>query len=98
MAKACGVEVGDYQGFPIRSIVDAPREKAVEMILNRGDMLEQSGQTSVRISMLQDVLKGRKTEIEETAGYVVQRAREHSVAIPNVEFGYRVVRGIEAYL
>lgn len=98
VAKACGVEVGDYQGFPIRSIVEAPFEKAVEMILSRGASLEQSGQTSVRISMLQDVLKGRKTEVEETAGYVVQRAREHGVAIPNVEFGYRVVRGIEAYL
>lgn len=98
VAWACGVEVGDYQGFPIRSIVDAPFEGAVEMILKRGEMLEQSGQTAVRISMLQDVLKGRKTEVEETAGYVVQQAREHGVAIPNVEFGYRLVRGIEAYL
>ncbi len=98
VAKACGVEVGDYQGFPIRSIVDASFEDAVEMILKRGATLEQSGQTSVRISMLQDVLKGRKTEVEETAGYVVKRAREHGIAIPNVEFGYRVVRGVEAYL
>ena len=98
VANACGVEVGDYQGFPIRSIVDAPFEKAVEMILNRGASLEQSGQTSLRIFLLQDVLKGRKTEVEETAGYVVQRAREYGVAIPNVEFGYHVVRGIEAYL
>ena len=38
------------------------------------------------------------TEIEETAGYVVQRAREYGVSIPNVEFGYRVVRGVESYL
>lgn len=98
VAWACGVEVGDYQGFPIRSIVDASLEEAAESILKRGEMLEQSGQTAVRISMLQDVLKGRKTEVEETAGYVVQQARERGVEIPNVEFGYRVVRGIEAYL
>jgi 2-dehydropantoate 2-reductase len=98
VAAACGVQVGDFQGFPIRSIVDAPYEDAVEMILKRGAMLEQSGQTSVRISMLQDVLKGRKTEVEETAGYVVLRAREHGIAVPNVEFGYRVVCGIEAHL
>ena len=68
------------------------------MILERGAMLEGSGQTSVRISMLQDLLKGRKTEVEETAGYVVQMAREKGVAVPNVDFGYRVVRGVEQYL
>ncbi len=98
VAKAVGVAVDDYQGFPVRSLAEASREEAVEMILARGVSLERSGQTSVRISMLQDILRGRKTEIEETAGYVVQRAREHGVAVPNVEFGYRVVRGIEAYL
>lgn len=97
VAEAAGVRVEDYQGFPIRSLVDASYEQGVEMILARGANLERLGQTSVRISMLQDLLKGRKTEIEETAGYVVQKAREHDVAIPNVEFGYRVVRGVEAY-
>ncbi len=98
VAAAWGVRVEDYQGFPIRSLVDATYEQAVEMILTRGANLERSGQTSVRISMLQDLLKGRKTEIEETAGYVVQRAREKDIAVPNVEFGYRVVRGVEGYL
>ncbi len=98
VAAACGVRVEDYQGFPIRSIVDASREEAVETILTRGANLERSGQTSVRISMLQDILKGRKTEIEETAGYVVRRAREQGIAVPDVEFGYRLVRGVEAYL
>ena len=98
VAKASGVEIGDYQGFTIRSLAEAPYEQAVEMILARGATLERSGQTSVRISMLQDILKGRKTEVEETAGYVVQKAGEHGVAVPNVEFGYRVVRGLEEYV
>ncbi len=98
VAAADGIQVGDYAGFPIKSLVDAPFEEAVGMILRRGDALEESGQTSVRISMLQDVLKGRRTELEETAGYVVQRARERGIAVPNVEFGYRLVRGIEANL
>lgn len=98
VAKACGVEVGDYQGFAIRSLAEASFDRAVEMILERGGTLERSGQTSVRISMLQDLLKGRKTEVEETAGYVVQMAREQGVSVPNVEFGYRVVRGVELYL
>lgn len=97
VARACGVAVADYQGFAIRSLAEAPSKKAVEMIVERGANLERSGQTSVRISMLQDILKGRRTEIEETAGYVVQKAREHGVPVPNVEFGYHVVRGVESY-
>lgn len=98
VAGACGVAVGDYEGFAVRTLAEAPREQAVEMMLQRGANLERSGQTGVRISMLQDILRDRKTEVEETAGYVVQKAREHGVDVPNVEFGYRVVRGVESYL
>lgn len=98
VAKACGVDVGDYEGFPIKSLVAMPFEKAVESILARGEMLERSGQTNARISMLQDILKGRKTEVEETAGYVVRRAGEVGISVPNVAYGYRLVRGIEAWL
>jgi 2-dehydropantoate 2-reductase len=98
VARASGVEIGDYEGFTIRTLAEAPYEQAVEMIMQRGANLERSGQTSVRISMLQDILRGRKTEVEETAGHVVQKAREAGIAVPNVEFGYRVVRGVESYL
>jgi 2-dehydropantoate 2-reductase len=98
VARASGVEIGDYEGFTVRTLAEAPYEQAVEMILQRGANLERSGQTSVRISMLQDVLRGRKTEVEETAGYVVQKARDHGIPVPNVEFGYKVVRGVESYL
>ena len=98
VARASGVEVRDYEGFTVRTLAEAPFQEAVEMILQRGANLEKSGQTSVRISMLQDILKGRKTEIEETAGYVVRKAKEHGISVPNVDFGYRVVRGVESYL
>jgi len=98
VARAEDVEVGDYQGFAIKALADAPFDRAVDMIVERGATMERLGQTSVRISMLQDILKGRKTEVEETAGYVVRKAREHGVLVPNVEFGYRVVLGVEAYL
>lgn len=98
VARAEGVEVNDYPGFTIRTLSQASFQEGVEMILARGANLEKMGQTSVRISMLQDLLKGRKTEVEETAGYVARKAREHGIAAPNVEFGYRLVRGVEGYL
>ncbi len=98
VAVACGATLADYPGFNVKTLVDAPFEQAVQIIIRRGEMLEQRGMTSVRISTLQDVLAGKKTEIEEIAGYIVQQASEKNVAVPAVEFGYRAIRGIDAWL
>jgi len=60
--------------------------------------MEAQGLTEMRISLLQDLLRGRPTEVEETLGYVVQRATELDVAIPLTRFAYGVIRGVESYL
>ncbi|MCS3399731.1 2-dehydropantoate 2-reductase [Burkholderia thailandensis] len=49
-----------------------------------------------RPSMLQDVLAGRRTEIESINGAVVAAARELGVATPHVETLLRLVRLIDA--
>jgi len=97
VARAAGVAIDDYEGFRVRTLAESPFEDAVRIMVQRGENMERGGQTSTRISMLQDVLRGRKTEIEETAGYVVRKAREYGVPVPYVEFGYRVVRAVESY-
>lgn len=96
VASACGATAGDYPGFNIKSLVDLPRELAVASILERGRDLERRGMTSMRISMLQDVERGRRTEIEATAGEVVRRAQAAQIPVPCTAFGYAVVKGIEA--
>lgn len=98
VAAACGAKVGDYPGFNIQTLVESPRPEAVASILDRGRDLEQRGMTSMRISMLQDVERGRRTEVEETAGEVVRRAQTAGVPVPCTSFGYSVVKGIEATL
>jgi ketopantoate reductase len=50
----------------------------------------------MRISLLQDLLRERPTEVEETLGYVVQAADSLGVPVPLVRFAYGVVRGVEA--
>jgi 2-dehydropantoate 2-reductase len=42
-------------------------------------------------SMLQDVLRGRKTEIEAINGYIVRRAGEHGIEVPVNEALYGMV-------
>jgi len=45
--------------------------------------------------MAQDVIKGRRTEIEEMNGYVVARGRECGVPTPVSEAAVETVRRIE---
>jgi len=98
VAAACGVQIGDYPGFNVKTIATEPFAKAVQLIMERGDSLERRGMTNIRISMLQDILAGRKTEIEDIAGVLVAKAHEKGVAVPTIEAAYRAIRGIEAYL
>ena len=49
-----------------------------------------------RSSMAQDVIKGRKSEIEQMNGYIVEKGRERNVATPVNEAVVRVMKEIEA--
>jgi ketopantoate reductase len=51
----------------------------------------------MRISLLQDVLRGRSTEVEATRGCVVRQAAERRNPAPLTRFAYGVIRGVEAY-
>jgi 2-dehydropantoate 2-reductase len=46
-------------------------------------------------SMLQDVLKGRRTEIDSINGYVIGLAKEHGIQVPVNESLYALVRSME---
>ena len=98
VARAEGVEIADFQGFNPRTLTTLPRAEAVAALVARGEALEATAMTAMRISLLQDVLRGRPTEVEETLGYVVRRGEAQGVAVPLTRFAYGVIRGVEAYL
>ena|SRR5215211_4748890 len=98
VACADGVQIGDYQGFNPYTLVTLPRAEAIAALIARGGAMEAQGLTEMRISMLQDLLRGRPTEVEETLGYVVRRAGDSGVDVPHTRFAYRVIRGVESYL
>jgi ketopantoate reductase len=98
VACADGVQIGDYQGFNPYTLVTLPRAEAIAALIARGGAMEAQGLTEMRISMLQDLLRGRPTEVEETLGYVVRRAGDTGVDVPHTRFAYRVIRGVESYL
>lgn len=51
---------------------------------------------SQRPSMAQDINKGRKTEIDQLNGFIVERAKKHGIATPVNEAIIAVIKRIEA--
>ncbi|HLZ29486.1 MAG TPA: 2-dehydropantoate 2-reductase [Chloroflexota bacterium] len=81
VGRAAGYEVEPIFGVEAQRFVDAAEGRGAEML--ESDMA--AGARSLaggRPSLLQDVLRGRRTEIEELNGFVVARGRELGVPTP----------------
>jgi 2-dehydropantoate 2-reductase len=98
VAKARGVALSQHPAWSLFNIEvwrDAPFQQAVHMIVEVGTRVGASGRTHIIPSMLQDVLAGKQTEIEETVGYVMNEGQRLGVPVPYTEFAYRTVKAIE---
>ena len=72
-------------------------DEAVKTVMEIGAGMQASGFKG-RTSMHEDVVRGRKTEVEETIGPFVHKARELGIAVPTVEAVYRIVKVLDHYL
>ena len=52
--------------------------------------------TQVKISTLQDLERGKRTEAAHVIGHVVDLAEANGVPVPKLALLYRVIRGVEA--
>lgn len=98
VAKARGVSLSKHPAWSLFNIEvwrDAPFQEAVAMINTVGAHVTASGRTHIVPSMLQDVLAGKQTEIEETVGYVMKEGQRLGIPVPYTEFAYRTVKAIE---
>jgi len=66
----------------------------VALLKQAGAALEASGATNHRGSALQDLLRGRQLEVEETYGYAVAKGAELGVAMPRLDTCYRLLAAI----
>ena len=66
-----------------------PEKEALELVLSVAE--KTAANTS---SMLQDVLRGSRTEIDSINGYIFRRAGEHGIAAPVNEALYGMVKSI----
>jgi ketopantoate reductase len=95
IAPHLGVELDDYPGVAVKTVCVLPFDTAVESVKARGRAMRDKGMTGVRISMLQDLERGKRTEAEQVIGHVIRLAAQHKVAVPKLDLLYRIIRGIE---
>jgi 2-dehydropantoate 2-reductase len=93
VGRASGFDVEPIYGIEPERYLDGARGKAVEPLL--ADMAAGAKfLTGGRPSMLQDVLKGRRTEIEYLNGWVAQQGTRVGVATP---FNDAIVKLVKSF-
>jgi 2-dehydropantoate 2-reductase len=95
LAAALDIDVMDLGGliFP-RTMSLASTEECVAVIKKAGAAMQAQGTVTHRMSALQDLLRGRQLEIEETYGYAVRKATELGVPMPALQTCYQLLAGI----
>ncbi|HET9937376.1 MAG TPA: 2-dehydropantoate 2-reductase [Gaiella sp.] len=99
IAAAHGIEVDDGPvGYPLREVAAAPDETAVALVRERGRALEAAGRTEIRVSMLQSIERGRRTEFDAIHGFLVREAARLGVDAPATTLCHRLLAGIDERL
>jgi 2-dehydropantoate 2-reductase len=92
VARARGVEVALVMGIDPQRFVDAAGGVGTDSLVDDLRIVAKSA-GGHRASMLQDVLKGRRTEIEDLNGFIAREGRELGIPTPFNAAAAEVVRG-----
>ncbi len=98
VARKLGVNVKDYETIEVMDRCDGSIEEAIQNVIKHGREWEERGGNGYKQAMLLDVERERRTEIEDTAGYIWKLAQQHEIEAPYLDFGYQLVRGFDQRL
>ena len=99
IAAAAGIELDDEPvGYPLRVIAAAADDEAVALVRERGRRLEAAGMTAIRVSMLQSIERGRRTEVDAVQGFLVRESERLRVDAPTTALCHRLLRGLDETL
>ncbi len=98
VAKAEGHPLEKLLGMPPEQVLAAGQGDAEAMAACDKKLLDDRAKRSdqQRPSMAQDMVKGRKTEIDYLNGFVVLKAKNHGIAVPANEGIVTAIKRIEA--
>jgi 2-dehydropantoate 2-reductase len=89
-----GIPLVDKGAFRAKRLSEVPFEAAVADFRQVGADMEAQGATAHKVSILQDLERGRRLEFEAMFGYGVRKGVELGVALPTVEVCYRLIKGV----
>src|SRR6266571_4284089 len=93
VGRAAGYEVEPIYGIPAQRFVDAYQGRGLkELLVDIADIARKRG--GGRPSLLQDVMRGRRTEIDYLNGAVCEHGRKLGVKTPFNDAVVAVVRGL----
>jgi 2-dehydropantoate 2-reductase len=91
VARAYGVEVGNYAGFPpIRTYAERDHEATIAALQPPG------GGPPSYASMTQDLLAGQPLEVDAVFGDIVARADLRGVPVPSLRLVRDLIRGVDS--
>lgn len=96
VAEALGVFVEPIQGAPARKFAEALTNGAVREEIEDNMTEQASALREGRPSLAQDVMKGRKTEVEQLNGYVVNQGKAVGVPTPINEAVLHLTKRVES--
>ena len=95
LAARLGIPLLDLGAFRAKTLSSVPLEEAVANVRQVGEMMEANGATAHKVSILQDLERGRRLEVEAILGYAVHKGAELGAPLPTVETCYRLIKGID---
>jgi 2-dehydropantoate 2-reductase len=81
----------------LKQLDSLSRADAVEFMIKEGLALRERG-TRGRPSMYEDVMRGRRTEVDEMLGPYVAAARELGVDVPTLRTAYHIIKTLDHFL
>lgn len=94
LANALGIPLEDTPPLLVKTIAAGSEQRAVETLLQLGALMKKNAPAH-RVSTLQDLISGKRLEVEETLGYVMKKAAEKGVPVPTFDTCYRMISGID---
>jgi 2-dehydropantoate 2-reductase len=89
-----GIPLLDKGVFSAKTLSTASFEAAVANFQRVGEQMEAQGATAHKVSILQDLERGRRLEFEDMFGYAVRKGEELELPLPTVEVCYRLIKGV----
>jgi 2-dehydropantoate 2-reductase len=97
IAARLGIPLEDRGLLPIQTLCSGPLAEAVAYVRQGGAVMAARAPAH-KNSLLHDLERGRRLEVEETPGYCVRKGVELDIPLPTVDTCYRLLAGVNRHL